>query len=97
MIDAIKKWVIEKFLNTYLKQAISWLLELFDGKKTILSIIAAILIAILKAYPQLDNGAIDAVLAALNEMGANPDTLTLTIVIGFIVGLFDKIRKWSGK
>ena len=94
MFDSIKKWLLEKFFNTYLKQAVKWLLEFFDGKKTVLSIIAAIIIAVLKAYPQLDNGFIEAILAALTEMGASPDSLTFAAVIGFIIGLFDKIRKW---
>lgn len=96
----ITGWFFKDYITKYIKPSVEWTLKLFDGKKTILSLIAFGLAQYAKANQGSAAGiVINQILEFLsNSYGieASIEGVSTTAIIGIVVGLYDKLRKWAG-
>lgn len=95
MFSSIKDYLVKNVVLGYLKKALDKIP--FDGKKSVLGILALILGALLKLMPEYA-GALSILLSLVNSLG--PETITnagtISIVgggVGAIVGLIHKMTK----
>jgi hypothetical protein len=99
--EKLVSWFLKDYLNDYVKPIIEKVIKFFDGKKTILSLIAFAASQCAKAHP---GTAVASVLVeilsylSLNfEVVPSLDGIDAAALIGIAVGFYDKLKKWVSK
>lgn len=97
--DKLVKYVFKDYVSKYVKPLIDKVINFFDGKKTILSLLAFGLAQYATANP---GGAVTSIVLQVLDFlaksyGVAPslDGITAAAIIGLAIGAFDKLRKWA--
>lgn len=92
-------WILKKlFVDSYIKQAVAWLIKVLDGRKRYLAIFAFILVqgeAVLHQVKgmELVNSYLDVVIDVLRQSITLPTSADLGVWGFLIIALFDALRK----